>query len=772
MPSADLVLAVSAFGSDPLRLNVSVQNNVDDPDGLRIDAAIDGTAGAMALPTSLVPQKAALRVYVNGSVVPELTACRVTRGRDNHLQTWEFTVPIHRGATGYAGDWRGHGNGLCIKRVDIYGVYKTSTGEHEIPLITNGIADSEARESGGGAFVTYQGVDAGGRFDGEMIDLVLPPGSGLPRQRVVQIAATRAGVEDISLETSSVPMMKEFQLADSQFIDPCQEIAEVEGRMIQWTRDGYLHWPQYGSRDLVPSSSRWSLTEKHWVMGSARLSQPAELITEVTVEGDEQVLVGACGDVTTVVKIKTQTTDGPVSPAYQQSTGSVYTANPSRPAPSEAITTHLEILETTRRCGIIVYERRTLYEFFNKERTRYAWSTDDEAWVTLGIVYTNDNTDDDSLALNRSVEVWTLTEMDETFHYWFREGFEGPTAGAIPARPANLNMGWGLRAPIGWDGTTNGTGYIPANDPNHSYSPDWEGCKIGTHKKSWRFYGPRKHVRERSITTFPLTPWEEIEPENGWEVLGNKEAIVGNREAFRLFSSEIVQYGSDGRGFLTDENVTRFGWFAPKGSAYLYGDDTVRADSQESFQYIGGDETKYIGAGEQTHDEIVTRTSENQRTVETVATTGLDSYLPAIERIPDSGPTTDTDVYRDDTELSQLYRKVYRTESKPISVTVTDLDLENCSTRSVHKVRNAYIESIDEADWLARWLIDEGMAARFDGELAGANFFIEPGDWCSTVRYRQIGVNGAGRVDSVSWDWQAGEPIRTKVSILLYEVAT
>ena len=179
---------------------------------------------------------------------------------------------------------------------------------------------------------------------------------------------------------------------------------------------------------------------------------------------------------------------------------------------------------------------------------------------------------------------------------------------------------------------------------------------------------------------------------------------------------------------------------------------------------------KYVGSGEQSHDEIETETNWDDRTIRSVATTGLDSYLPSAERIPDSGPTQDTDVYEDDAELAELYSRAYRTETKPISVTVTDDDLENCSTRSVHKVQSAYIETEDEADWLARWLIDEGYAAKFDGELAGANFFIEPGDWCAQVRYRQIGVDGAGRVEEVSWQWSPGAPINTQVQILLYEV--
>ena len=767
---ADLFCRVDAFGNDPLSLRVQVQNNVTDPDGLRVNAEIDGTAGAMAVPTNATPQKIAMRVYVDGVLVPELHACRVTRSRKQNLQTWDFTVPIHPGATGYAGDWEGNGVTLCKKRVDIYGVYQTSTGYHEIPLICNGITDNEARESNDGALVTYTGVDRGGRYDKETIDFILPPGSGVSRDRVIEVAARRAGVEDISLEHSDAVMLHEFQMADSEFIPPCQELADVEGRVIQWDRSGDMIWRRYGSGAMVPSTSRWAFTERNFVAGSCRLTQPGELITEITVEGDIQQIVGACGDVTSRVTVTTSSLIGPQAPAYAQSTGSSYAANPQPSALTSPITVKVETFDTTRRCGIIVYEKRTVQEWFNPEVARYEWNATTDSWDTLGGVYTDDNTDDDSPAYAYAQERWHTTEIDETWHYWFRENFEGPEAFYIPLKPSGLDMGWGLRAPKGWDGQTNGeTGFVDANDPDHSYDRRWEGLKIGTLTKSQRWAGVKQYVRSRSISSYPLDIWEEVEPANGWKVLGGKEAVLSDGEQFLQTEQIVTILGADVRGYQTDEDEYRFQYFVGKGSQYLYGDDTERAEAYETLQFTGATYTKYIGTGEQSHDEIVTETNESDRTVRSVATTGLDSYSPAAERIPDSGPTQDTDVYTDDAEQQELYQRAYRTESKPISVTVTDDALEHCSTRGVHKVRNAYLESEDEADWLARWLLDEGSAGVFDGELAGANFFVEPGDWCSTIRYRQIGLAGCeGRIEEVSWDWKAGAVMNTKIQALLY----
>ena len=766
---ADLFCRVDAFGSDGLSLRVQVQNNVTDPDGLRIDAAIDGTAGAMAVPSTAAAQRIAMRVYVDGVLVPELVACRVTRSRKQNLQTGEFTVPIHPGATGYAGDWTGGGVTLCKKRIDVYGVYQTSTGYHEIPLIYDGITDNEARQSNGGALVTYTFVDRGGRTDKEVIDFILPPGSGISRDRAIEVAATRAGVEDISLEHSETAMLHEFQIADAPFLQPCQELADVEGRVIQWDRSGNMIWRRYGSSDLVPSTSRWSFTERNFVAGSCKLTQPGELITEVTVEGDLQEIVGACGDVTSRVTITTTSLNGPTSPAYVQSTGSSYSANPQPFALTVPVTVKVETFDTTRRCDIVVYEKRTVQEFFNPETSRYEWNATTDSWDTLPDVYTDDNTDDDSPAYLYPRERWTTTEIDETWHYWLRGGFEGPEASLIPLKPSGLDMGWALRAPKGWDGTTGGNGYVPTGGGDHAYERGIEGCKIGTLTKSQRWYGVRQYVKTRSVASYPFDIWEEVEPTNGWKVLGGKESVVSDSEQFLETEQIVTLLGTDGKGYQTDEDEYRFQYFALKGSPYLYGDDTERADASETLRFTGATYTKYIGSGETSHDEIVTETNQDDRTQRTVASTGLGSYLPAAERIPDSGPTTDTDVYVDDAQQTELYQKAYRTKAKPISVTVTDDALEHCSTRGVHKVRSAYIESEDEADWLARWLLDEGSAGVFDGELAGANFFVEPGDWCSLIRYRQIGLAGcAGRIEEVSWDWKAGEVMNTKIQALLY----
>ncbi len=765
--SADLFCRVNAFGSDPLALLVQVQNNVTDPDGLRLDAEIDGTAGAMAVPVTLTKQSISMRVYVDGVLVPELHACRVTRSRDKNIQDGEFTVPIQPGGTGYAGDFLGRGSNLRKKRIDVFGVYLTSTGYHEVPLIANGICNDDGREQSDGAKITFRFVDGGGRFDQVLTDLVIPPGSGLSRDRVVKIAATRAGVERISLERSGTTMNHEFQMADGNFIPACQEMADVEGRVIQWDRSDYMIWRQYGSPNILRSRPVWSFTERNFVKGTCKLSQPGELVTEITVEGDEQILSGPCGDVTSRVTITTRSLNGPVAPLYAQSTGSSYAANPQPDALVAPIPVRVETFDTTRRCGIVVYERRTVQEYFNPEVDRYDWDAASDAWLTLGNVYTDDNTDDDSPAYLYPSEQWLITEIDETWHYWFRDGFEGPTAfnltGQFPGFSLLLiDLGYGLSAPKGWEGI---------GDPDGSRPAQWDGLKIGTLNRQQRWYGVREAVKTRTVTSYPYDIWEEVEPADNTRVLGNKEAVVNGAEEFQETAVQFNILGSDGRGYQTDDDEYRFAYLARSGPEFRYGDETEHAENVETIQYTGATLTHYIGNGSENHDEVETERDLNDRTIRTVASTGLESYLPAADRIPDSGPSTDTDIYEDDAELADLYNRAYRTETRPISVTVTDDELEANSTRGVHKVHSQYVENEEEADWLARWLLEEGAAGVFDGDLAGANFFVEPGDECATVRYRKIGLAGMpGRVDSVTWNWTAGETLNTGVTILIYPV--
>lgn len=754
-------MRVDAFGSDPLALRVQVQNNVTDPDGLRVDAAIDGTAGEMAIPTSLTPQRVAMRVKVDGVEVPELHACKVTRSRKQNLQTWEITVPIHSGATGYAGDWRGKGTGLCKKRIDVVGVYMTSTGEHEVELISNGIADNEARESRDGALVTYQGVDAGGRWDKETADLVIPPGSGLTRDRVVEIAARRAGVTDVSLQASDTQMMHGFQMADANFIPPCQELADVEGRVIQWDRQGNLCWPRYGSYAAVPSVSRWSLTERDFAEGSVRVTQPGEFATEITVEGDLQPLQGPCGYTTSRVYITTKSTNPVRAPLFFQEAGSVYTSNP-QPNSHGLRTVRQELFETTRWCGIVVLDRRQVMEFYNPEVARYEWSTIDSDWITVDGVYTDDDSDDDSPAYLYRTEKYMVTEEDRTWHYWMIPSLEGPTF--PPMQPHWLDLGWGLGEVKGWDGLINGAGWGTVYDP-----VKFNGLKIGTMLKSKRWYAVRRHILHRDISVYPLVPWEEIAPDDGTLVLGSKEAAVGNAESYSETDQIVTILGTDGRGYQTDEDIHSFGYRARSGKAYRYGDETDRDESEETEQYTGSVYRKMIGNGDEAHDEVESRDDMNAKTFSSVQSIGLPSYLPAAERIPDLGPPSGSDIYVSDAEQSQLYKKAYLDKATPITVTVTDDELESCATRGVHKVTSGYLESEDDADWLARWLLDEGSAARFEGDLAGVNFFIEPGDWCGTVRALGLGLPATGgRVEEVRWEWSAGSPIRTSVTILLY----
>jgi hypothetical protein len=92
-----------------------------------------------------------------------------------------------------------------------------------------------------------------------------------------------------------------------------------------------------------------AFTERHWVAGSGKLTQPGELITEITVESDIQKVVGPCGDVTSRVTITTSSLIGPASPAYAQSAGSSYAANPASPALTSPITVKVETFDTTRR---------------------------------------------------------------------------------------------------------------------------------------------------------------------------------------------------------------------------------------------------------------------------------------------------------------------------------------------------------------------------------------------------------------------------------------
>lgn len=776
MIATSLVVHATGVGDPGSRLHLEapiVSDVIPEPEALYLEAAIDGSAGEMATSHSVQLQRFGWRLTVDGDVLDmtRVVDVSVEMDIDNPLRTWSFEVALDTPDGLWDNPIMEPGPGLCKREVDIDLVLPTTTGFYYKRLITGGVCDSESRTSLPNARARFSGVCSGGRYDGELVDLVLPPGHGLSRPRVIEIAARRAGVTDVDLHqvtygnlvwfqnedgtwawASYTPkMMKEFQMSDAQFLGPCQELADVDQMRLYWDSDGFLKWtpcgPPADEEDTIDH-----FDERNFKRAAVTIEIPGgETVTEVTVNGEEQLIRDPedCGDVTTSVEVTSEGLQGPIAPKYAQSTGG-YATNPYDTVEfDDPQRVRLEVLERTVRCGIEVYTRRMSYSYFLPMAARYTWDAVNDEWDRIDGIYADEGTDGNANAYVAPIEKWLLTEVDEEWHYWNDEEFLGPRVGPVASQEANFGV-----AP----------GYAP-----QLVDLDFSKVKIGTFSVSWRWYAVKKYLKTRTLTPFPPPIWEEVEPPALHAVYGDKSGCAGlviapawlhsNYQGYQTYSSNdgelflpvsatTVLYESDGRGYLIGEERQNFGWLArPNGSAYLYGDGKESDDEQEEFRLVSTETKKYSAAGENNHDEIVVRSDFNGRDVSSQTTTGLDGYLPAIDRIPDGG-TIDTeeeeDVYEDEAEQAAVAAETLRTEVRPFAVTIRDADLEHCHVRNVVELAAPYAENEAEADRMARHVIARSAAPRFSAELARVHPWLRPG-LVSEITCHPLGITQAMR---------------------------
>ena len=257
---ADLIsfdAAVTEPGSPTiLSLDTIAAASDPDPDGITSTDTIDGTVGQMATAPAAALQRLGVALEVDDERVAQgnILSISFEDGLDADLSSWSVEVALEDPDGPFGNPLEHAAPGTCQKDVTLSGVYETTTGAHLVPFVSNGVAHNARRSSRNGFTEKLTGVSAGGRFSRKLIDLVLPPGHCLPRRRVIEIAARRAGVQSINLVPPSEsaeepPMMKPIQFADANFLPQSQELADVDRRKLAWDRLGALVWRPIGAPD-------------------------------------------------------------------------------------------------------------------------------------------------------------------------------------------------------------------------------------------------------------------------------------------------------------------------------------------------------------------------------------------------------------------------------------------------------------------------------------------------------------------------------------------
>lgn len=776
-------------------------SSLPDDDALEIDATVDFALGEAAAPLGLTAQCAGIVIKRNGALieVASLMSVEVQRDYDNNLQQWSLSVTL-RDADGPFGNPFSHaGPALCKDEITIYGAYYVGNTTYLIPLIKDGIADAAQRSTDSEGVETINGVDHGGFFDQKLIDFVIPIGSGLDRAKAIELIAKEA-LEDewIDLPSSDRPMMKEVQIADAQFLGPCQELADVENRRLLWNREGAFTWVKVGRQHEFDRGTRGTIDERRWVRGSVSTEHPGgEVVTRIIADGDAQV-PGDCETVEVTQTITIKGMDGPQRQLYRQTKlgdGSgqpTYEALDPLGAWTDPQVVSVEVITRKEKCKTLLFERNVRWEYYNPEALRWEWDHHadpaDSEWdaVTPGIlaftaVYTNDNGTPDSNepALYFDRPRWMIVSINETWHSWFQNGFEAridPGQGNyITPRGSGA---WFLR-PINADIA------LMSQDRLGNWVGPYAGVKIGTLFRSWGWNYIAAKVKDRD-TTYPYATWEETEPVDGTQVTGDKRAVasdslsfgpsvappyegLGMAESFTCIEQRATWFESNENGYLTGiyEDVATHR--ARAGNRYMYGDGLTYDDEYETFGFNDQTITQYVAAGDASHDEIVSRYGRDGTLYESVSSTGLDGYLPAAERMPGEASPQD-DLYDDEDQADETFIPSMRTDTKPISVEIEDIGLENCHVENKRQLNAPYAENEDELEEMAWAVIDESAAATVTGTVAGADFFIEPGD-LYLLKHGKIGLNHVGRIKSVRWRWSPsspGEPINTEITARVY----
>lgn len=765
---------------------LSVALNEASPNAPILEVESDDSAWQAARATNGI-QTSGWAVYVDGDLI-DLShfsgSISVTRSYDQQLQTWQFelSLDLPSGVVGSPFDCIGPPTGR--REVDVYGVYKLPNGSTKmVPLILGGIADNSLRSAraDGSCVESITGVDRGGQFDQELVTLVLPPGHGFPRGRVLRLLAERAGETQFNLHDGNT-MYKELQLVDGDWLAVATEQQEVENRRVLWNVDAELSNPKVGRpRDDEPDA--FDLDETDFLrVSEVGVGHKAYVLTDVTLTGIQQVVSdgGACAlDPQTPVDRISEAVYAPAVQPYKATAEDTIGASGLSPETASRRVVGIARFQQVLRCGTLVYERSTRWAYHNPLATRLEWDSVDREWDLIIGRFLPDN---DVTAMGEAhafgKERFTVVEDSEAWHYYMQQGFTYP-AGASNERYDHL------RGPYPYDiNTTTG---------------EWEGAFVGfylgsiTRTSAYDYVA--KAVRERDTSLPPpYDLFDELDPITGTVLIGTDGVdtaptlpfessyasgalgSVSTGQALIPTAETILHVYGDTERKKTQEVTLTFGWGRSEAfpGAYQYGDGTESNDPAETWQETARAVTVYVslqGGGESLHSKRtefyvlgVFDRSENEPSI-----SGDRPPVPML-------PTNDQNeaAYASEEELAEFAKYARRMDSRPIKVQVTADGLLTCHFPGLLKTDVPWAENEDELAEVGLNLIDESLAAPVTFTVLG-NFFLRETQ-VGRAYYKRLGLADPSdstrghrvRLRSVSHSGPTSGPVLTACEALLY----
>lgn len=768
---ADASVAATISGGDR-GVQVSVDGNADPLDGPRLDTGIDDPAW---LAQQSVTQISGFVVFVGGVEVPLSTfsgTIQVTRSLDS-LHTWSLSVHVQSPTEPFGDPFAAIGPPIGRRGVWIYGAYRTSSGGRAlVPLIADGVVDSYTRTASryGGYTDSYSGTDRLGRYDQRQVTLILPPGHGLKRSRIIELLALRAGETQLRLDEMA-NATKELQVVDGAWLPIAQEIAEVEHYRLSSAPDGYLETVRFGplreNDGAVVSYSERDLLASLDVTISYR----ADIPTAATVTGSATGGLVDCSPRTDGSTIDTLQVWAPYYLPYVVVSGSfAATSPPSDPAMLRLV--ERLIAQVTYRCGVVVAERTERWAYRNLLAGRRYWDGSSSSWVLIDGHYSEDNDVDAwSQSWLYDSERWMPIEVTETRHYYAQGGFLGSYSPTDPEELRYFNFG----------------PYVQSGGP--VYTGSYAGLYLGSHTRSMAVAFPRRAVFQRTLNPAPPhEAWEDVDPIPGVVVTGSDGiSYTSGGPSWTLMAPWLSGYATpgglyvgerlipwsetvrnvyaDASGYIEREVEVVYGYGSGQVAlgAYKYGDGHESTEEVESWRELSRRTVVYVETGEATH-KVIDSISTFGGDVEVKETSGLAGARPAVERLPWSvvGDEYSTDI----PDLSGVVSVAPRNESRTIKVRVEAPGLLGAHWPSEVQVSSEWAESEEELISLGELTIAEAAGAEVQFALLGA-FGLREGQVVH-LRYAPLGLDHDLRIQSVTHSGGGLEPPITTVIAKLY----
>lgn len=696
-------------------------------------ASIDGSAtdqilGTLTITDELGPQlrpglagtlvEPSIEIRIAGSPVPtQLIRGLITyrTSLDDFMQGNSFAVVLTSAEGLYGNPEEYHGPPFGKAQIDIDGVYRTASGERRIPLMRDGTAHliNRSGNAQSGYTEAYTITDAAGKIDQEVVTLVLPPGHGLTRGAIVQRLFEQVGVTKFRLE----PGRSMFKMIDIIGGDPfrtAQALEEVEGRALFFDHEGFLVNPVIGNEQSNPIRWRWD--ERDFLsIENLQSGTPGDALTEATITGMEQLLrdqtEGDAVDSKTIPVIVMRDYSA-VLASYRQATNCALTfLDPPPPVPrrqkySETFTT------TENRRGKLVFQMVESNGWKHLETARYVFNPlgglDCRGPIFLLAGATVNGSEP---AFSGPAERWTEPVSRQwTRHYYDRVGYTGPS--------------------------------ITPGDPQQPWSNHFVGrfvstnFKLGSESEKWGFYIRRAAVKHKG-TGQQNTPWDEIDPITGREVLGNGEGVTGSVQTFMRTGRTVEVIEATDDGYTAAVHVYKYGWVIIPGDDYQFADGTLSSSEFEQFKLLEQETTLYATIGDRTAKMHSVTTFRGDGTSETtMEATFIEGAPPPVDRLTFDEPKPEDYDTPEEFEAARIARAY---ETRPIKTRFTSADLEEVHYKRKTEQASDYAEDTTELGEMGRRAVEWSAAMPYSFVIS-VNYDVRIGQRAH-LTHRQLGWN-------------------------------